>query len=310
MRRRGLIKTMKITSNSTASSTNTGRKFSPSCPTSIRRKGLTSPVERRGLTNAAEQPSTSDKCAVEKSNPSCKQVDPLCDTDASPPVAQQLPFSPASFTDNNDLQEVLPREVLSQSLLNLSVDTSFHFSTTVPTIQNVVASVHLQCEVDLRKVAISTRNAEYNPRKVSAVVIRIRNPRCTGLIFQTGRLLITGTKSESDAKRGGKLMAKIVQLTGHKSVSFTNFKIESIIAVANCGVPVRLEGLANEHKEFCSYEPELFAGLVYRYNPSELSKAVLLIFVSGKIVITGCKSLADACTVFENMYPVVMQFKK
>jgi hypothetical protein len=40
------------------------------------------------------------------------------------------------------------------------------------------------------------------------------------------------------------------------------------------------------HYFFFKYEPELFPGLVYRM---ESPKVVLLIFVSGKIVITGAK---------------------
>lgn len=39
-----------------------------------------------------------------------------------------------------------------------------------PIIQNVIASVNLSTELNLRLIAISARNAEYNPTKVNAVV--------------------------------------------------------------------------------------------------------------------------------------------
>jgi transcription initiation factor TFIID TATA-box-binding protein len=49
-----------------------------------------------------------------------------------------------------------------------------------------------------------------------------------------------------------------------------------MVAVADCGFPIRLEGLHLSHAKFSSYEPELFPGLIYRLaNP----KVVLLIFV-------------------------------
>ena len=57
---------------------------------------------------------------------------------------------------------------------------------------------------------------------------------------------------------------------------------------------------------FSSYEPELFPGLIYRMMKP---KIVLLIFVSGKIVLTGAKvlnTLSDhsLCTVlFSGMPP-------
>jgi hypothetical protein len=40
------------------------------------------------------------------------------------------------------------------------------------------------------------------------------------------------------------------------------------------------------HSQFSSYEPELFPGLIYRMVKP---KIVLLIFVSGKVVLTGAK---------------------
>jgi len=183
-------------------------------------------------------------------------------------------------------------------------------STPIPHIQNIIASVHLAQELDLRSIAISARNAEYNPKKVNAVVMRLRDPKCTGLVFRSGRMMITGARAEADAKYGGKKMAKICQKAGHPDVKFCGFKIENMIATADCRFPIRLEGLAYDHREYCSYEPELFPGLVYRYNPQDNSKAVLLLFVSGKVIITGCKSRQEIASVFENIFPVLCQYKK
>nr|XP_009606228.1 TATA-box-binding protein-like [Nicotiana tomentosiformis] len=55
------------------------------------------------------------------------------------------------------------------------------------------------------------------------------------------------------------------------------------------------------------YEPELFPGLIYRMKQP---KIVLLIFVSGKIVITGAKVRDETYTAFENIYPVLTEFRK
>ena len=43
---------------------------------------------------------------------------------------------------------------------------------------------------------------------------------------------------------------------------------------------------------YCSYEPEIFPGLIYRMVKP---KIVLLIFVSGKVVLTGAKVIV-VCT--------------
>jgi hypothetical protein len=34
----------------------------------------------------------------------------------------------------------------------------------VPTLQNIVATVNLDCHLDLKTIALHTRNAEYNPK--------------------------------------------------------------------------------------------------------------------------------------------------
>lgn len=67
------------------------------------------------------------------------------------------------------------------------------------------------------------------------------------------------------------------------------------------------QGLAYAHGHFSSYEPELFPGLIYRMASP---KIVLLIFVSGKIVLTGAKERVQIYEAFENIYPVLQVFKK
>jgi hypothetical protein len=55
------------------------------------------------------------------------------------------------------------------------------------------------------------------------------------------------------------------------------------------------------------YEPEIFPGLIYRMADP---KIVLLVFVSGKIVLTGAKVREDIYSAFENIYPMLAQFRK
>lgn len=55
------------------------------------------------------------------------------------------------------------------------------------------------------------------------------------------------------------------------------------------------------------YEPELFPGLIYRMADP---KIVLLIFVSGKVVLTGAKKREDIYRAFESIYPVLQTFRK
>ncbi|KAJ1962057.1 TATA-binding protein (TBP) [Dipsacomyces acuminosporus] len=176
----------------------------------------------------------------------------------------------------------------------------------VPTLQNIVATVNLDCRLDLKTIALHARNAEYNPKRFAAVIMRIREPKTTALIFASGKMVVTGAKSEDDSKLAARKYARIVQKLGFPA-KFTDFKIQNIVGSCDVKFPIRLEGLAYSHGTFSSYEPELFPGLIYRMVKP---KIVLLIFVSGKIVLTGAKVRGEIYQAFEAIYPVLTEFRK
>ncbi|PXF44856.1 TATA-box-binding protein [Gracilariopsis chorda] len=177
----------------------------------------------------------------------------------------------------------------------------------VPDIQNVVATTNLDVKLDLKKIALRARNAEYNPKRFAAVIMRIREPKTTALIFSSGKIVVTGAKSERESSRASRKYAKIVHKLGYDDAKFKEFTVQNIVASCDVNFPVRLEGLAHAHSQFCSYEPELFPGLIYRMIKP---KIVLLIFVSGKVVLTGAKVRADIYEAFDNIYHVLQTFRK
>ncbi|MCJ1473811.1 TATA-box-binding protein [Lambiella insularis] len=179
-------------------------------------------------------------------------------------------------------------------------------SGIVPTLQNIVATVNLDCRLDLKTIALHARNAEYNPKRFAAVIMRIRDPKTTALIFASGKMVVTGAKSEDDSKLASRKYARIIQKLGFNA-KFTDFKIQNIVGSCDIKFPIRLEGLASRHHHFSSYEPELFPGLIYRMIKP---KIVLLIFVSGKIVLTGAKVREEIYQAFEMIYPVLSDFRK
>ena len=145
--------------------------------------------------------------------------------------------------------------------------------------------MNLGCPLNLKQITLHARNAEYNPKRFAAVIMRIRDPKTTALIFSSGKMVCTGAKSEEKARFASRKFARIIQKLGFPA-SFKEFKIQNIVGSCDVKFPIRLELLAVRHGNFCSYEPELFPGLIYRMLEP---KVVLLIFVSGKIVLTGAK---------------------
>ncbi|KAL7005609.1 TATA-binding protein (TBP) [Cystobasidiomycetes sp. EMM_F5] len=175
-----------------------------------------------------------------------------------------------------------------------------------PTLQNIVATVNLNVKLDLKTIALHARNAEYNPKRFAAVIMRVRQPKTTALIFASGKMVVTGAKSEDDSRLAARKYARIIQKLGFEA-QFSDFKIQNMVGSCDVKFPIRLEGLAFSHGHFSSYEPELFPGLIYRMVKP---KVVLLIFVSGKVVLTGAKFREDLNDAFNNIYPVLTEFRK
>ena len=73
-----------------------------------------------------------------------------------------------------------------------------------PELQNIVSTANLGIPLDLKNIVLNCRNAEYNPRRFAAVIIRIREPKTTALIFSSGKMVITGAKSEDQSRNAAK----------------------------------------------------------------------------------------------------------
>lgn len=192
------------------------------------------------------------------------------------------------------------------SVPSTSASVSVPDSNLHPTLQNIVSTVNLGCTLDLKKIALYARNAEYNPKRFAAVIMRIRSPRTTALIFSSGKMVCTGAKSEEDSRLAARKYARIIQKLGFPA-KFMDFKIQNIVGSIDVGFCLRLECFHTCHSQFSSYEPELFPGLIYRLHDP---KVVLLIFVSGKVVITGAKLRTEINEAFDKIYPILRNFKK
>ena len=179
-------------------------------------------------------------------------------------------------------------------------------SGIVPRLHNVVSLVDLGCKLDLKSIALRARNAEYSPKRFRAVIMRIQEPRTTALIFSSGKMVCAGAKSEDQSRLAARKFARLVQKMGFP-VKFIGFKIQNMVASCDVRFPIEIEGLFLRHQQFSSYEPEIFPGLIYRMIKPRI---VLLIFVSGRLVLTGAKQRGDINEAFENIYPILKSVRK
>ncbi len=72
---------------------------------------------------------------------------------------------------------------------------------------------------------------------LAAVIFRLREPKCTALLFETGKIIVTGALAVSDSKKGGRKLTKILKKLGYK-VQFLNYAVQNMVAVCNLGAPI------------------------------------------------------------------------
>jgi transcription initiation factor TFIID TATA-box-binding protein len=156
-----------------------------------------------------------------------------------------------------------------------------------PKISNVVATFNCGKTLDLLKFA-QLHGFEFQPSRFAACSIRIRSEghcRSTALAFTSGKFVVTGARSEQESLLSSRKYIAMLNRLGER-LSFQDFSIQNIVSSVDFGHPLKLHEIV-QHTDSCSWEQRKFPGLVMR---DEQSKLVVLIFRSGRCVITGSKS--------------------
>jgi transcription initiation factor TFIID TATA-box-binding protein len=153
-------------------------------------------------------------------------------------------------------------------------------------VQNIVATSSLGKPVSLTKLARSQSNTEYNPEQFPGLVLRIKKPKSAVLVFSSGNLVCTGTKSVQQVKEVIQQVIKQLAKIGVKITDEPKITVQNIVASGNIHLDLNLNVLALE-LENTEYEPEQFPGLVYKLDEPTTT---FLLFSNGKLVCTGTKN--------------------
>ncbi len=152
-------------------------------------------------------------------------------------------------------------------------------------IVNIVGTTGLEHDIPLEKMAAALPNTEYNPEQFPGLVIRIRQPKTSALIFRSGKVVITGAKSMEEMKETVNAIKKHLEKINVKITVDPDITVQNVVASGNINMDLNLNVLAVKLRN-TEYEPEQFPGLVYNLDGG---KATFLLFSNGKIVCTGTK---------------------
>ncbi len=168
-------------------------------------------------------------------------------------------------------------------------------------IVNVVASASVDQKIDLNEITRKFPDVEYHPDQFPGLVFRLRTPKTATLIFTSGKMVCTGSKSEDMARKAVKTVVQKLRKGGIKIKKEAEVTIQNIVSSINLGGKVHLEKAARTLPR-SMYEPEQFPGLIHRMVDP---KTVILVFSSGKLVCTGAKNEQDVYRSVNNLHSLL-----
>lgn len=178
-----------------------------------------------------------------------------------------------------------------------------HIDSTVkppmsPNPQNMVSTARWVVPAHLNNMSNMAvmLGGKFNPRIFPTCTVKMRRPRVTISIFRTGSIVIAGARNSIEAIMALTLLQHRVFIKSGRLPVVHDQCLENVVASAYLGFRVDLDCLMVNEPLSCKYNPELFAGLCYRVEVDR--KIILVIFESGSVVITGCRTRDEATQVF------------
>ena len=168
---------------------------------------------------------------------------------------------------------------------NLDINKEINYK-----ISNVVAvvSFNLEDKLNLLKILNKIENARYNPEVFPGLILKIKEPKATFLIFTSGKMILTGLRDIPFAKLAvSELMNKLRKI--NINLSNPEIKITNIVASIDFHSFINLNK-AVVKLDNIMYEPEVFPAVIYHMKEPI---AVFLIFATGKVICTKIKNKID-----------------
>ena len=182
----------------------------------------------------------------------------------------------------------------------------------LPTVHNIVATSQIcgsLTTLDLNYIHEVLPFSFYDQHKFAAITVRLHRPDCTTLLFSSGKLVVTGCRTWYECVYASLFIAELLNecIPGHV---FRLHACDVQNMVAHVEVPVNggsldLQSMYSQLALNCTYQRKMFPGLIYR---PESSPVVLLCFFSGKIVITGGKTMDDVFSGWNRLWPTLQRF--
>lgn len=165
-------------------------------------------------------------------------------------------------------------------------------------IASIVATGKINREFKLEALEndIDAYSCDYSPAEHPGIYIKYYENGPTITIFTSGSFNIRGASSREELHENKSLVENSLSSLGIKE-AVSEFGITNVVFTSDLEKEIDLNELAIKlGLENIEYEPEQFPGLVYRLN-----QGVILVFSSGKLVLTGFTNIEEAKQAFDTL---------
>jgi len=168
------------------------------------------------------------------------------------------------------------------------------------TLSNLVGSLRLDLELDLSTLSTDLSNTDYHPETYPSMIYRpFEDNSVSVLTPSSGRLAIVGAKSKQELIEGvDDFLSSLRGLGIDINRSSNDLLIQNIVASYDFERQFNLSTVALDLNRV-EYDPEQFPGLTYR---SHSGNTTVLMFTSGKVVVTGAKTYLNIIQAKEELY--------
>lgn len=175
-------------------------------------------------------------------------------------------------------------------------------------ICNVVSTFKLDRRMDLSSIHQAYPDISIWEDRVFmrlVIILRLKRPKMSLLVYETGKAICSGAESVKDALESGKILIKMLRRAGIPADLSEPPVVNNIVAVGSYERSIDLEALAMS-LEGVEYEPEQFPGASMSIeNP----RTTFLIFPTGKIVSLGCKNEQEVLEGLKALYRILNQWQ-
>ena len=182
-----------------------------------------------------------------------------------------------------------------------------------PVIHNIVSTAHVECSqtpLNLAALAELLPGSFYDKRRFAAMTVRLADPSCTVLLFSSGKMVVTGGRCWYDCVLCCMTLTRMLRYClPDAEVRMTACDIQNIVAHVEVPLPpggrLNIAAMYQRLNLYSTYQKTMFPGLIYRPCACPI---VLLCFDSGKIVITGGKTVRDVTHGWAMLWDTVRAF--